>query len=526
MLGISGGWVSRTSTSGTPCNRINNTISLRIPTLARRQTWSKFWESSSQSRKMSKLHMPSVAYSATSLAAAMMNSVFMFYYVKVFLNRYNISQWWFEVAQIIFMIWNAINDPLFGYWQDNATWTCVKSRRHSILYGAPFFALSFLGPWFPWGSYGKDSIMCGIHLITALCIYDALFTFVLLAQCALFTEMSKRHEDRLRLVKYSQVGSLIGSMSVFICDMASNNLENFLTFQGVCIAIAIIAYVCMTYTGKNANTIYDIQLLGAVEESDSSTRIKDSSGEMLRDSESDSMWSLTLQIIRDRNFICFVLMNFCQVFHTTFNANFISILVDNLIPKEQLPSAMRSSFYAVLMIFPQLIVIFGASLVSSVGSYKIIRMNFILKIIIGLMVYAVGIIHPVFLLIFFLIDSGLSSATFSLFNISLSDIIDDDVEKYGRRHPLSSMIFGTNALITKPAQSFAPMIAVAILNQFGYNALKEGTLNSGSGLQELHAAMFAMATILPVILGAVQLLVWSQYSLRSSHKAIPKYIET
>lgn len=39
------------------------------------------------------------------------------------------------------------------------------------------------------------------------------------------------------------------------------------------------------------------------------------------------------------------------------------------------------------------------------------------------------------------------------------------------RSPLSSMVFGTNALFTKPAQSLAPMLVVTLLNQFGYENL-------------------------------------------------------
>lgn len=35
------------------------------------------------------------------------------------------------------------------------------------------------------------------------------------------------------------------------------------------------------------------------------------------------------------------------------------------------------------------------------------------------------------------------------------------------------MVFGTNALFTKPAQSLAPMIVLYILNQYGYEQLKD-----------------------------------------------------
>jgi len=55
--------------------------------------------------------------------------------------------------------------------------------------------------------------LAGIHLIVTLCAYDAMLTFVLLAQCALFAEVSTRQEDRLRLIKYNQVRLLFATSS-------------------------------------------------------------------------------------------------------------------------------------------------------------------------------------------------------------------------------------------------------------------------------------------------------------------------
>lgn len=41
----------------------------------------------------------------------------MFYYVKVYINQFHVDTKWFNVAQTLFMFWNTINDPLFGYLQ-------------------------------------------------------------------------------------------------------------------------------------------------------------------------------------------------------------------------------------------------------------------------------------------------------------------------------------------------------------------------------------------------------------------------
>lgn len=49
------------------------------------------------------------------------------------------------------------------------------------------------------------------------------------------------------------------------------------------------------------------------------------------------------------------------------------------------------------------------------------------------------------------------------------------------------MVFGTNALFTKPAQSLAPMMVLSILNQFGYEHLKDATEDSDQRYKQLLA---------------------------------------
>lgn len=87
--------------------------------------------------------MPTVAVAMTGLGASLINIPFFFYYMKVkrffcliqvinnldmslqvFLNHYKIDPDYLNIAQILFMIWNAINDPLFG---------CVQVRRRSLV---------------------------------------------------------------------------------------------------------------------------------------------------------------------------------------------------------------------------------------------------------------------------------------------------------------------------------------------------------------------------------------------------------
>lgn len=248
--------------------------------------------------------------------------------------------------QVIYMIWNAINDPLFGYIQDNSRLPCCSQRRLSILYGAPLYCLAFLVAWFPWRAYSAGDWLSGLHLSVALCAFDGLLTFVLLAQCALFAEISARHQSRLQLVQYSQVASLLGSSSVLFCSLLSHNMEDFGAFQGVTVLVAVLACCCMLYTGFHSDSRYDTR--NGADEGGASSRPGPTPAFSLT-----AIGSMTWQIVSQRDFQLFVIMNFFQVFMVAFCSNFTLIFAEHLIPQDALSSTAKSIMYGAGFICPQ-----------------------------------------------------------------------------------------------------------------------------------------------------------------------------
>ncbi|XP_061456257.1 transmembrane protein 180-like isoform X3 [Rhineura floridana] len=457
----------------------------------------------------SEIHPNALAYSMTTLGAGMMNSIFNFYYVKLFLNQYKISEAAFHQAQVVFMIWNAINDPLFGYIQDNSKVPCCSRRQFSILYGAPLYALAFLLPWFPWKQYEEGDWLSGLHLVIALCAFDGLLTFVLLAQCALFAEISTRHESRLQLIKYNQVATLAGSTSILFCGLISDNMENFTYFQIFAVLVGAIATACMCYTGMYSTTQYEHK----------ETLMEEFDAESAKRSLSwSSVISLTKQIMTQRNFLLFVTMNFFQVFHLAFCNNFMMIFADNLIPKDVLSSSIRSIMYGAGFICPQCLVLISHAFLKKCGYYKVVLFSFYLEGIAAAIMLVVGPEHYYLLAIYLTANMVVVQASFSLFNLPLADIVDADLKKHKRRSPLSSMVFGTNALFTKPAQSLAPMFVVTILNQFGYANLngKVSQLDPSLFLG-LHDVMFYMICLVPLCIAVIQILTWTPFSIQNSH---------
>lgn len=464
-------------------------------------------------------HPAAVAYAMTTLGASMMNSIFNFYYVKLFLNKYQISEGAFHQSQVVYMIWNAFNDPLFGYLQDNSRIPCCSRRRLSILYGAPFYALSFLLAWFPWRAYQSGDWLSGLHLMVTLCAFDGMLTFVLLAQCALFAEISAHHQNRLRLIQYSQVASLVGSSSVLFCGLVSHNMEDYRAFQAFCVLVAVLSCGCMLYTGMNSESRFDskTQTEGSISSSSSSSESQLSLASVI---------SMTWQILINRDFQLFVIMNFFQVFILAFCNNFTMIFAEHLIPPDVLPSLAKSLMYGAGFICPQILVLSSQRLLQRFGYYRLILITFYVEVAGAAIMLLLGR-HYYYLLAFFLTaNMVLVQAAFSLFNLPLADIIDADLQRNKRSTPLSSMVFGTNALFTKPAQSLAPMLVVSILNQYGYESLKDTAQTTDpSALQPLYGAMFYLVCLVPLSVSALQVLAWKPFSIRNSHTVDSKYID-
>ena len=246
------------------------------------------------------------------------------------------------MVQGVYMIWNALNDPLIGYCQDNWNSILVRKRRYAILFGAPVFAVSFLVPWFPWRHYAENDWLCGLHLLVSLCFYDTMFTFVLLSQGCILAEMTEDHESRLRMLQYSNVGKLFGSFSVFFCEVSSDHLSNFFGFQLTCGFVAMLACLSMAYTGTYAETMYDSKI-----EMDIG---KKNSG---RNEEHHGIFKLTWQILSNINFLCFVTTNFMNEFHAIFGVSFCIIITDAIVSRDSLPQICWSIFYGLVMVFPK-----------------------------------------------------------------------------------------------------------------------------------------------------------------------------
>lgn len=147
-------------------------------------------------------------FSATTLGASMLSTLFYTYYIPLFLKSWGLTYGWFYAGQTLFMVWNAVNDPLFGWIQDNPSaprQDNIRTYSRAIYLGGPLFALATLLPWWPWVEPFSSPAITGLHFIVSLFLFDGLFTYVVLAQCGLFADIEgwlyKLFEIRRRFVQ-------------------------------------------------------------------------------------------------------------------------------------------------------------------------------------------------------------------------------------------------------------------------------------------------------------------------------------
>ena len=79
------------------------------------------------------------------------------------------------------------------------------------------------------------------------------------------------------------------------------------------------------------------------------------------------------------------------------------------------------------------------------------------------------------------------------------------------------MVYGTNALVVKPAISLAPMVVVNILNRYGYDQIQKNTLTD-SQVDALKSTMFTLLCCIPFMVGILQSFFWSYYTIRENKK--------
>jgi hypothetical protein len=182
-----------------------------------------------------------LAYGLGALPLSLLNSIWVTYTYPFFVGGPLRDSKLFLLAQSVFLLWNCVNDPLFGWLSDHtplplkhklqspdgtqttasaavvvAAHPCLRRVRH-IRRAGYLLGAAFLFAWFPWSTSSR--LWAALHFLLALCLYDGALTYLEVNHASLLADISVHPSTRAWCNSASSLFSMIGAACSFFAHM-------------------------------------------------------------------------------------------------------------------------------------------------------------------------------------------------------------------------------------------------------------------------------------------------------------------
>jgi len=352
--------------------------------------------------------------------------------LPIFYQDYlGLSASWIGLASFIYAIWNALNDPIFGYITDS-TRSKHGRRIPYMRYTAPFLALTFILVWL--APRGAGDLALFGWMLGSMLLYDTCYTIIGLVYSALLPEVSESDAERNGLQISSSLFGLLGTLFGFLIPdffrPKAGTSPSFLPLQLAMIVVGVVGMLLIIATTLKVKERLEFTQV------DQPLKL----GQALK-------YTFT-----------------CRSFLILVAANFMSILMQSLI----LGSLFYLADYVVKIGTIVLLACLFIPLVIGVPITTLIRQRMgvvqaqqLLLVIAGIGLCLVTVVPDALIpACIALAGFGLSGPQ-TLSNILFAQVADEDETRTGVRR--EGAFFGVNALITKPAQSVALALSPFIL---------------------------------------------------------------
>ena len=347
-----------------------------------------------------------------------------------------------SIVWIIFAVWNALNDPLFGYVSDR-TKSKLGRRIPYIRYGALFYGVIFILSWFIW-PFGGSQTALFVQMLVSLFFFDTFYTAIATALYVLPYTMAESNQARSSIFIWKIFFSLLslGAPLVLFPLVRPDVGESAARFQIIMTVLGIatiLVIYCSTFFYKEKFT----------------SDVKEAPG----------LWESICQCFKNRAFLVYEVISFTVIFVQT-------VLMQGVIYYFDEFQISMPVVYGCLGLGAVCGIILWMKSMDKIGIAKcIIVMSIAFAAGAILMIFA-GQFLVTAMISFFIVGTGFSGCMY-LVPLMNGEVIDYDEWKTGFRR--EGMYAGVNSLVTKPAISFANAAFVTIIGLFGYdNALKAG----------------------------------------------------
>jgi len=279
----------------------------------------------------------SLAFGSIMLASSAMNNLFVTYYLHFFTHVARLHPAAFYVGQSLFAVWNAVNDPLFGWLSDaaaanarSAATTPLRRRLPALRLGGALWAATFAFLWWPWAAPPEhdnaplstaSAIAAGLHFTLAICAYDGMLTYVEVNHGAILAEATHDDAERARANAVAGIMAAVGSTSSFLGYLTYGNLLAF-RFVVLCVALLCVAVFEAAAHG----------LAGGAEGALHTRDVDDAVKRARAPPATGTFWTFLRTLASSRNFFVFVGVSALQSFDCTLGKTFFVPFMNLLAP--------------------------------------------------------------------------------------------------------------------------------------------------------------------------------------------------
>jgi len=361
------------------------------------------------------------------------------YYYNVTLG---LSEYWTGLAWIIFIVWNAVNDPLLGFIEDRTKSKKYGRRIPYLRFGSPIYTILFLLCWFPLVNV-NDEIALFLNYLIILYAFDTIFTMIGLITYSLPAEMAVSSKSRASIMVFGSIFSALGTLITFLLPILLLTSQDVPPIEIFLTTMVIIGIICGLILFVSSYFIQERKY----------TQLEEPLG----------YWRGLIETFKNKPFLIFEVANFCttlaQYILTTAVFYYLSFVLE-------LGGIMGMVPLAIFFLF-----VFAFTVVYNkiLSKRELHEVYMIILFLIGsafILFFGIGwffgsaIIGMIFLGIGF-------SGYYMTGQMLIADVIDHDEVLTKKRRETSYS--GVNALLTKPAVSLAPWLFLVIIDAFGFD---------------------------------------------------------
>ncbi len=380
----------------------------------------------------------------------------------LFVNKLGLSESLNMIVWIIFGIWNAVNDPIYGFLADR-THSKLGRRIPWIRYGAPIMAVIYALMWLPAleGNGVSQGLLFAQELL-GLFLYDILYTAIASAIYVMPYEMAVTNKARNKIFLFNILFSLINFGAPMILNSQLDKLieHNANIFP---IIMATMGLVC------GAIVFF-------------STFFYKENAYLVEEEQPKFLEGLKM-CLKNKSFLLFEVVSWTVIFAQ--NALMVGLTyVSGMWAVDGAPNGWIGGTSVVLLYGALAVGVIAGILFFNFTRNKL-GLRIEMLILTGCMGSGcllgafLGQYFYICLLTFFLCGIGLAGGLYLVPMVN-GDVIDKDEADNGTRR--EGVYAGINSLITKPAGSIATaLFPLMITSLYGFNKDLKTTITNDAG---------------------------------------------